>query len=399
MDGNNIAIYLDFENLAIAAEQTYPSKENPLLMRPILDYAASLGNICIKKAYADWSKNVARHYEKKLVKYGFEMRHLPGTSYQGKNGADLEMTIDLLEDMQLFPIIDTFIIGSGDTDFIPLIRRVLARGKQVYVIGFENSVSNVIQDNCTEFKSIDELIGFKDESVEDDETEKNPMQNGAGNIEAGRDLLIRYVKNHPSEEPVLLAQLKPLLIRLQPSFSEKQLGFKSFKEFISSMMGDVVKSIEPDPDTGHPRVIFYDLSDIKISKSDLIDKMNHFLLKTLRYQKDPKIRTLLSQILYSYLKENSSATMHEMVDDIAENLPFELSKVVIRKFVFALGEGRAFHYANKECSGSLVNRPQILSSTIQSSDDIERAYYERMRFLMKQRFMDIEDEMLDSLLN
>lgn len=49
MDDNNVAIYLDFENLAISAEQTYPSHEKPLFLRPILDYATSLGNICIKK--------------------------------------------------------------------------------------------------------------------------------------------------------------------------------------------------------------------------------------------------------------------------------------------------------------------------------------------------------------
>jgi len=39
----------------------------------------------------------------RLGRYGFEMIHLPGTSVQGKNGADLRMTIDILEDMQLFP--------------------------------------------------------------------------------------------------------------------------------------------------------------------------------------------------------------------------------------------------------------------------------------------------------
>ncbi|MCQ1538781.1 NYN domain-containing protein [Methanocalculus taiwanensis] len=139
------AIYLDYENLALSAGQSYPALDSPLSLGPIIDYAASLGDICIRKAYADWSVGECAADVKKLVKYGFEMRHLPQTSARGKNGADMDMALDVLEDMILLPHIGLFIIGSGDTDFIPLIRRLRARGKMVYVMGFDNSVGNVIK--------------------------------------------------------------------------------------------------------------------------------------------------------------------------------------------------------------------------------------------------------------
>ena len=50
MEGPSIAVYLDFENLAISADTVYPSQRKPLLIEPILDYAASKGVVCLKKS-------------------------------------------------------------------------------------------------------------------------------------------------------------------------------------------------------------------------------------------------------------------------------------------------------------------------------------------------------------
>ncbi|SCL76568.1 NYN domain protein [Methanoculleus chikugoensis] len=399
MNNNNVAIYLDFENLAISAEQTYPSREKPLLLRPILDFATSLGNICIKKSYADWSQKIVHQYERKLVKHGFEMRHLPQTSSQGKNGADLQLAIDLLEDMQLFPIIDVFILGSGDTDFIPLIRRVLSRGKRVYVIGFDNSVGTVIKENCTEYKSLEELLGIDEDVAEDAELGTNQLLDENINKLSGRELLIRFIKNRSLEGPILLSQLKPQLIRLQPSFSEKQLGFSSFKQFIESLKEDVVEKIEADPETGHPQVYLKDLAEIENVGIDKSLQISDFLYKTLRCPKDPTVRDELSENLYTLLSPKQPISMHDMVDHIFEKTNGTIPKITIRKFVFALGQGRAFHYADRDYSGPLLSRPQVLNDSIQGSDEIKKIYQDRVIEVIERKYSDIEDELLKSLLN
>ena len=399
MDDNNVAIYLDFENLAISAEQTYPSHEKPLFLRPILDYATSLGNICIKKSYADWSREIVHQYERKLVKHGFEMRHLPQTSFQGKNGVDLQLAIDLLEDMQLFPIIDIFILGSGHTDFIPLIRRVLSRGKRVYVIGFDNSVGTVIKENCTEYKSLEELLGIEEDVAEDAELAANRPLDEDINKLSGRELLIRFIKNRASEEPILLSQLKPQLIRLQPSFSEKQLGFHSFKYFIESLIGDVVETVEADSETGHPQVHLKDITEIESVGIDKSLQISDFLYKNLRYPKDPAVRGELSEQLYALLSPKLPVSMHDMVDYIFDKTNGNIPKITIRKFVFALGQGRAFHYADQDYSGPLLSRPQVLNDSIQIPSEIEKIYLDRITEVMQRKYSDIEDELLQSLLN
>ncbi|MEL6843165.1 MAG: NYN domain-containing protein, partial [Bacteroidota bacterium] len=158
MEGGNVAIYLDFENLAISADTVYPSRVGPLSIDPIVEFALDKGAIRIKRAYADWSRDLFAQYQPKLMEKGFELIHLPATNLQGKNGSDVRLAIDVMEMLEQFSDIDFVIIGSGDTDFIPLIQRLRSRGKTVLVLGFEHSVGNLVKLNSAAFKSLEELL-------------------------------------------------------------------------------------------------------------------------------------------------------------------------------------------------------------------------------------------------
>ena len=74
-------------------------------------------------------------------------------------GPSVRLAVDVMENLELFPSIDTIVIGSGDTDFIPLLQKIRARGKNVIVVGFEHSVGSLVKSNCTEFKALTELLG------------------------------------------------------------------------------------------------------------------------------------------------------------------------------------------------------------------------------------------------
>ena len=85
-----IAIYLDFENLAISAKEVYPLTPKPLRIDDILDYAKGYGDVLIKKAFADWNKPPCSQYVEDLRLRAFDLVFLPQTSLSGKNGADLK---------------------------------------------------------------------------------------------------------------------------------------------------------------------------------------------------------------------------------------------------------------------------------------------------------------------
>ena len=382
---NNIAIFLDFENLAISAERVYPYKEKPLDLRPVLDYAAGLGNICIKKAYADWIKPGMNQYQKSLLESGFELIHLPETTSQGKNGGDVRLAIDAMESLELFKIIDVFIIGSGDTDFIPLIQKMRSRGKIVIGIGFEHSVGRLVRGSFNKFQSLQELLGKPDmDTLEEPEVDLDSIY--------GRDLLIRFINNRSSEDPVPMAQLKVDLLRLDPAFSEKKMGYTSFKQFLLVLVGDVIEKIEPHPENGLPIVFFKDPQEISQKIVDKKKEITKYLKNVVRYPiKSTRIK--LANSLYGAFKKEKEISMHQMLEIISNDLN-NVPKITIRKYMMACATGHIFAFSNKDELGPLINRIQVLHEGITGPEKIDMIYQKTISQILENRFHGINAQVI-----
>ncbi len=391
MEEQQVAIYLDFENLAISAEEVYPSKDKPLVMQPIVDYATTKGNVCIKKAYADWSKDTFSQYQNVLMEQGFELVHLPATNLQGKNGSDVRLAIDVMENLELFETINTIVLGSGDTDFVPLIQRVRARGIKVISIGFDHSVGNMVKNNSAEFKSLEELIGKPEaNSLSSDLVQER-------DISYGRELLIRYIRNRNNDEPVLLATLKQDLLRLDPSFSEKKLGFSSFKKFINSFLGDLVNRVDLTEKDGLLLVYLNDVDIPQNKRTNLKEEAQIFLAKNIRFQKNKEKRLAISKFLVDEYKENKEMTMSQMIDFTSEKMK-NLPKVDIRKFVNLLFSGKAFEQIEKGRQRPLLFRPIKLKGTVNNPEILEQLYINRVVEILKNRYSALNDEDIKALL-
>jgi uncharacterized LabA/DUF88 family protein len=392
MEDQRVAIYLDFENLAISAEEVYPSKDKPLVIEPVVDYATTKGNVCIKKAYADWSKDFFAQYQNMLMEQGFELVHLPATNLQGKNGSDVRLAIDVMENLELFQTINTVIIGSGDTDFVPLIQRIRARGITVITIGFDHSVGNLVKINCAEFKSLEELIGKPEEESLSSDLEQE-MDSAYG-----RELLIRYIRSRSDDEPVLLATLKQDLLRLDPSFSEKKLGFSSFKKFVKSFVGDIVSRIDVTEKDGSSLLVYFnDVDDLQDKRINPKEEAQIFLAKNIRFQKNKAKRQAISKALLEGYRENKEMTMSQMIDLTGEKLK-HLAKVEIRKFINLLFSGKAFEQIEKGQRRPLLFRPMKLKETAGNPELLEQMYLKRVMEILKNRYSTITDEDINDLL-
>jgi uncharacterized LabA/DUF88 family protein len=259
----NVAIYLDFENLAISALEVYRGIEQPLQIEPIIQYIRQKGRVRIKKVYADWSKKKFSLYQKDLLRHGFELIHLPETNLLGKNGSDMRLVIDVMEELQQEPRPDVVVIGSGDSDFIPLIQHMLNRNIEVVLLSFEHSVSSLIKEYSTEFGSLKKIIGDqRRRRVPVEKGGERPavrparptFRNGAPppkqpdtsdpEYQKGRKVLLRFLQQHKGEEAVSLSTLKRDLLELEPGFSEEKLGFLKFKKFVKAYKGDLVEKVE-----------------------------------------------------------------------------------------------------------------------------------------------------------
>ncbi|MEM6805387.1 MAG: NYN domain-containing protein [Bacteroidota bacterium] len=393
MEGTSVAVYLDFENLAISADTVYPSKRKPLLIEPILDYAASKGVICLKKAYADWSKDMFSQYQTRLMEQGFDLVHLPETNSQGKNGSDVRLAIDVMDYLGLYQDISTFLIGSGDTDFIPLIQRLRARGKKVIVMGFEHSVGKLVKRNSGEFKSLEELIGEPEE--------ESPSLDMVEEVDksAGRDLMIRFLKSRTDEGPVLMARLKQQLLRLDSSFSEKDLGFSSFKTFVKSLEKDLVEKVDTTEDT-LPKVYFLE-GKIEIPPRKEIcskEQASQFLNKKLKYNSQPKHRLKISKSLWTGYLDQPVMSMNEMFDFIQGNVSEKIARTEIKKYINTLFTGGAFKQHEKKANGPLLSRHFELKSSILNAEELDQIYIQRISEILQSKYPELEDTSILELL-
>lgn len=392
-DLQNVAIYLDFENLAISAETVYPELDKPLKIEPIVDYATTKGVICSRRAYANWSKDIFAQYTNRLMEQGFELIHLPETNFQGKNGSDVRLAVDVMEYMEVFKDIDMLIIGSGDTDFIPLIQRLRSRGKSVIVTGFEHSVGTLVKRNSTEFKALEELIGAPGEESLTSDLSDEP------DLSMGRRLLLRFINSRNSDEGILMSQLKQQLLRLEPSFSEKELGFSSFKQFIVSLTGDVVEKVVMEENT--LPVVFLQHPEEPGQPVQINSKENaaQFLAKKLRYQKKASKRLLMSQALFESLGKKSPLSMNQMFEQVYEAVKPKVAKTDIKKYINTLFTGGAFSATQKHANGPLLSRPFKLDDTIQSPEGLDTIYIRRVSEILQSRYTDLEaTEILELLI-
>jgi uncharacterized protein (TIGR00288 family) len=155
-DIRNIAVFCDFENVAIGLkESSYPD----FRIRPILERLLLKGSIVVKKAYCDWDRY--KEYKRDMHEAAFELIEIPHVRQSGKNSADIRMVVDALDLCYTKTHIDAFVIISGDSDFSPLISKLKENGKSVIGIGVRGSASSLLIGNCDEFIFYEDLAPIK----------------------------------------------------------------------------------------------------------------------------------------------------------------------------------------------------------------------------------------------
>ena len=104
-----IAVLIDYENVGLNTIQK------------LFDELANFGKITLKRAYADWSK--ANNSRDQILELGIEPVHIFRSPSKRKNTCDIRLTIDAIE-LLFTSSIDTFVIVSSDSDFVPLVNKL-----------------------------------------------------------------------------------------------------------------------------------------------------------------------------------------------------------------------------------------------------------------------------------
>ena len=151
-----IALFLDYENLAIGARDNLGGMQFDL--RPVLDALAERGRVIARKAYADWS--YFDEDRRALTRHHVELIEIPQRMRTSrKNAADIKLAVDALEMAFEREYITTFVICTGDSDLTPLVHKLRELNKRVIGVGIKESTSALLPPACDEFLFYDTLEG------------------------------------------------------------------------------------------------------------------------------------------------------------------------------------------------------------------------------------------------
>src|SRR5438874_3226930 len=227
-----IAVFIDFDNVEIGVKNTIGGQFDIGL---ILEAIKERGEIVTKVAYSDWKR--AGDYSRVLTQHAIRMVQRNMTPGGDKNGADITMALDALEMAFTHDHINAFVIVGGDSDFISLVEKLKQYGRKVIVVGGRQFTSMTMQKNCHEFIAYENLVGHRGGRSGD--RAGKAAASGAG---AARDVskalpLIRRALKVLSEREVApqLGLLKSTLLQLDSTFSEREYGASTFRDFIEKM--------------------------------------------------------------------------------------------------------------------------------------------------------------------
>ena len=214
LGGARIALLIDFDNVILGIDD--PGFDVELVVNALRER----GTIVVSRVYGDWYRH-SRH-RRHLMEHGCELVEAPAFGPVIKNSADIKIALDGYEIGMTMPHINTFCLVSGDSDFLPLVKKLQGLGKNVLVICGNRFTSDMLRRNCNEFISYENLLAASYGAAED-----------ATTIEGAFALLHRAMaalRERGSE--IRTSTLKQMMIQLNPVFSEKTFGYNQFRGFL-----------------------------------------------------------------------------------------------------------------------------------------------------------------------
>src|SRR6201994_673092 len=300
-----VAVYIDFDNIVIsrydqvhgrnhfqrdkargfaqAGKEAEPEMAEKLRraavdVGAIIGFPSSFRTLVLTRAYADWSAPVNADYRGQLVSRAVDLVQLFPAAAYAKNGADIRLAVDAVEDMFRLPDLTHVVIVAGDSDYIALAQRCKRLGRYVVGVGVAGSTSRALAAACDELVIYDALPGISPADVaevaparpadaaEEAESEDSKPLSGRGSrrsrrpapaSEAEVDADVEADNEADAEDPQLVATrlleralrlgqekddadwlhssaVKSQMRRMDPSFSERALGYRSFSDFVKS---------------------------------------------------------------------------------------------------------------------------------------------------------------------
>jgi len=261
-ESRSVALYWDFENLHASLYEereagSYGRESRFKLQDPVIDVqavvetAASFGPVAINRAYCNWQ--FFGRYREPLLQNAVELVQLFPPGGAAKNGADIRLCLDAMEDVSRFPHIGTVVIVGGDSDFMPVSHKIKAAGRVLIGVGTRRSTNKHWAKSCDEFRYYESLV----EPLASEVASAAP---GAGDVSATPEAMpapanvpaellrraVRLLSEKKGDAWVNKAEVLPMIKRLDPTFNLKEHHFTSLSAMVKSLDSVVETRVGPN---------------------------------------------------------------------------------------------------------------------------------------------------------
>ena len=238
-DSLKIAVLIDFDNIEIGVKTTLNREFD---VGAVLDAVKERGDVITKIAYGDWKR--AGDYSRMLTQHAVRMVQRNMTPGGDKNGADINLALDALEMAFTHDHINAFVIVGGDSDFISLVEKLKQYDKKVFVVGGRQFTGAVMQKNCHEFIAYENLIRQPSRRQAPAQGRERgggqpaptPSTLSVAPVNKAFPLVTRALGLLTDREVTpQLGLLKSTLLQLDSTFSERDYGASSFRDFAEKL--------------------------------------------------------------------------------------------------------------------------------------------------------------------
>jgi uncharacterized LabA/DUF88 family protein len=229
-DRLKLAVFIDFDNIEIGVKSTLNRHFD---VGTVLEAIKERGEVVTKIAYGDWKR--AGDHSRSMTQHAIQMVQRNLTPGGDKNGADINLALDALEMAFTRNHINAFVIVGGDSDFMALVEKLKQYDKKVLVVGGRAFTSIILQKNCHEFIAYENLIAPQGGQRRPAEKARTAGASD-GNLSKALPLVRRALKVLSDREvSPQLGLLKSTLLQLDSTFTERDYGASTFRDFIEKM--------------------------------------------------------------------------------------------------------------------------------------------------------------------
>ena len=369
----HVCLLIDFENLVLGLQQMVPGDLiDELDVSLLFRLAEEHGQVALANAYADWRNSRFNQFQLDLDRQGIELVHVLGRGY--KNAVDVKLAVDAIETLWTLPHIQTFVVVSGDRDFIHILKTLRRHGKKIVGVAPDVSVSEDFASLCDSFVKYSALKRTYSDTDIATPAVASPEHGRFEHVLAG--LLAKS-----SLQGLKGATLKQLLKReLGQTFDESEYGYAKFSELLRSLphlarievpaVGDIVvypADVAQRQGAAAPPPSLPARTGVALQVESM--------LRDYRFQPNAPKRRALLRSMFEAMQAADTFTRDEFARRLLESgLDSTLSMTAVSKYFAILHQAQTFSVVPGQDVVPVRQRLLKLKPRFAAAEDVIRAY-------------------------